>query len=260
MGRALGRAGDALLLATALALLYAWQEAVQVAYMRRNYLVLANAIDLALIVQMALLAPMLLFADGTPAEADDDGGGVAALGALSALVILLKGARVARERAAFLVTMLQEIVVDMGAFLVFMGAVIAAAFSFAVLTRATDASFASSLFDAYGLLIFSTSPVTHELYLEPDYTVFVYGPLTLTVNIIMLNALIAIMGDTYDRVSGEHRARPAARRAARRVRCGDGRAPHRRPALPAGCTRSAARRTTRSPAARRTRRRGGPGA
>jgi len=108
------------------------------------------------------------------------------------------------EGMSFLVNMLYEITIDMRAFLLIQfGAVVSNAFAYRLLRGDTDAygTSGASLFSSYALLMHADGVGEHDVYMDGMLSALLLILMTLLVDIVMLNALIAIMGDTYDRVS-----------------------------------------------------------
>ena len=186
-----------------LALLILWEEVLQcravgiAAYLRSA----SSYADLSLVAIAAALSWLLLQGDTALA---------AELGACGTVVLLLKGFQVARgsKRMAFLVTMLGEILLDMAPFLVLQLAVVLAYSYASLLLHLNDsapdeyASLYSAAFTSYNLLVHAAGTDSRVLYHDSSLTIVLFYYLsTLFVPVVMLNALIAIMGDTYDRVS-----------------------------------------------------------
>ena len=124
---------------------------------------------------------------------------------------------------AFLMTMLGEIVVDMAPFLMVQVAVLTA-LAFALLLLHSEGGGAgasadgydspgSALFTSYNLLVHGAG-TDDALYRDGSATiVLLFYTMTIFVTVVMLNALIAIMGDTYDRVSETRKERGQQQRA-----------------------------------------------
>jgi len=161
-----------------------------------------------MIVTTAALTPLLL---ARHLEA-------ATLAAVGTYLLLFKGAKVARghEQMAFLVSMLKQILYDMSSFLVIIVLmVLATAFAFSLLTPQEEyRGFARSLFTSYTFLMFGGGVDSVELYFDAHPALrCLYLATTISVQIVMLNALIAIMGDTYSRVSETRVAQGLQQRA-----------------------------------------------
>ena len=140
------------------------------------------------------------------------------LAAVGTYLLLFKGAKVARghEQMAFLVSMLKQILYDMSSFLVIIVLmVLATAFAFSLLTPQEEyRGFARSLFTSYTFLMFGGGVDSVELYFDAHPALrCLYLATTISVQIVMLNALIAIMGDTYSRVSEKRVAQGLQQRA-----------------------------------------------
>merc|ERR1719272_38755 len=105
---------------------------------------------------------------------------------------------------AFLTMMLGQVIDGMYAFMCLLAAAVLC-MAFALMLLRPDAeefsSFGSSIFTTYALLMFADGVGAHDLYQVGYVLPYLLMTSILLVAIIMLNALIAIMGDTYDRVS-----------------------------------------------------------
>ena len=195
-----------------LTLFYVWEEALQLrstgfcAYLSTP----AKYVNLLLIGVVATLSLQLARIQGAVVNAVDNDLNVQ-LGALGTFVVLLKGGQLMRgnTRMAFLMTMLTEILIDMIPFLLLQAAVVLTfSFSSVLLHISDDASadefgtLSLAVFASYNLLIHAAGTDNADVYFRTS-TVFLLlsSVSTLLVNVVMLNALIAIMGDTYERVS-----------------------------------------------------------
>ncbi|KAL1507729.1 hypothetical protein AB1Y20_007342 [Prymnesium parvum] len=157
---------------------------------------LTNLNDASLHGLVLLLAPVLMVSSKSASS----------IAAVATVLLFLKGQKVLRgnEGMSFLVNMLYEIILDMRAFLLIQfGAVVLNAFAFRLLRGDTDtyASYSASLFSSYALLMHGEGVGELDLYMDSMLTAALLFSMTLLVDIVMLNALIAIMSDTYDRVS-----------------------------------------------------------
>uniref|UniRef100_A0A7S2FTK0 Ion transport domain-containing protein n=1 Tax=Haptolina brevifila TaxID=156173 RepID=A0A7S2FTK0_9EUKA len=133
------------------------------------------------------------------------------LAAAATLLVFFKGQKVMRgsQDFSFLVNMLQEVVMDMRFFLLIQaGAIFASALAFWLLFKSRSADeyedVSTALFSSYALLMFGDGVGKQDLYNGEGTSALIPALLvliTLFVQIVMLNALIAIMGDTYARLS-----------------------------------------------------------
>ena len=125
------------------------------------------------------------------------------LGAVGMLLLLFPMMQVGRgdENFAFLVSMLGEIIIDMRPFCLVLGLALGTT-SFALrLLKHDDEGYIdpfTAAFTSYSMM--AMGDFEQESYNDSALlaTVFLYA--TFIVNIVFLNALIAIMGDTYDKV------------------------------------------------------------
>ena len=140
------------------------------------------------------------------------------LGAVGALLMVFKASAVSRghERLSFLVTMLVEVLHDMSAFLLVVSFIVVS-HAFAFYFRAprsghldaesriySDAGI--SLFNTYSMLLGEFDVDAYAQHgLGFSASLFLYT--TFATNIVLLNVLIAIMGDTHDRVNESLRER-----------------------------------------------------
>ncbi|KAL1495122.1 hypothetical protein AB1Y20_016989 [Prymnesium parvum] len=179
-------------------LVYLLEEVAEVRSLGgRKYLSsLTNLNDASLHGLVLLLAPLLMLSSRSASS----------VAAVATALLFLKGQKVLRgnEGMSFLVNMLYEIILDMRAFLIIQfGAIVLNAFAFRLLRGDTDtyASFSASLFSSYALLMHGEGVGELDLYMDSMITTALLFSMTLLVDIVMMNALIAIMSDTYDRVS-----------------------------------------------------------
>jgi len=137
-------------------------------------------------------------------------------GALGTVLLIPKLAAVSRghERMSALVTMLGEIVYDMVPFLTLMVFVILVnSFSFELLSPLDSeayGTFTKSWMSAFALTL---GEFERETYEESLLVAFVFHYFTIFVNIVLLNVLIAIISDTYERVEEKGKARGLLMRA-----------------------------------------------
>lgn len=162
-----------------------------------------NWADGALIMIVLLLLPLLLL-DSALSQP---------LAAIGMSLVFIKGAKAMRgnEKMSFLVAMLEEIIKDMSGFLLIqVASLVSFAFTFALILKSEDPSNESegpysdivlALITSYSLLMHGDGFGETGLYASSSMAIFFFVIFTLLLNIVMLNALIAIMGDTYDRVS-----------------------------------------------------------
>jgi len=191
--------GALLFIATSLInLIYLLEEVAEMRSLgRQKYLSsLTNLNDAALHGLVLLLAPLLMV----------NSKNASSIAAVATVLLFLKGQKVLRgnEGMSFLVNMLYEIILDMRAFLIIQfGAIALNAFAFRLLRGDTDtyASISASLFSSYALLMHGEGVGELDLYMDSMITTALLFSMTLLVDIVMMNALIAIMSDTYDRVS-----------------------------------------------------------
>lgn len=137
-------------------------------------------------------------------------------GALGTVLLLPKVGAVVRghEKMSALCTMLFEIISDMVPFLSLMAFVILVnTFSFELLSSPDSeeyGTFARSWMSAYALTLGEFSVDTYE---ESLLIACFYHYYTVFVNIVLLNVLIAIISDTYERVEEKSKARGLLMRA-----------------------------------------------
>jgi len=209
-----------------LTLIYVWEEALQLYSVGiRSYLVSpATHVDLALISIVALESWWLLAVAHGMLDQSEALSMCVQVGALGTFVVLLKGGQLMRgdTRMAFLMTMLYEIVRDMVPFLLLQAAVVLT-FSFAAVLLHVDSSasadefgtLSSAVFTSYNLLVHAAGTDNADLYFSTSTAFSIhYVFFTVLVPVVMLNALIAIMGDTYERVSEKRIERGLQQRAA----------------------------------------------
>ena len=164
-----------------------------------------NTCDLASFANILLLLPLVLLRSPV----------APVTGSFGTLLMLPKMAAVARghERMSALVRILGEILVDMLPFLSLMGFVILAnAFAFELLSP-DDGEYsgpANAWFVAYSLTLGSFNG---ETYTDSLLMTFFFHYFTLFVNIVLLNVLIAIISDTYTRVTEKTASRSLLQRA-----------------------------------------------
>ena len=144
--------------------------------------------DAALILVVLVSPPALLL--------DADYGRL--LAAAGTTMLFFKGAKAMRgnEQLSFLVLMLSAIIQDMGAFLLIQGAAIVSfAFTFALLLKEKEPydDGALALFSSYSLLMHGDGFGETDLYASSSLAIAAFMLYTLLLNIVMLNALIAIM-------------------------------------------------------------------
>lgn len=208
-----------------LTLVYIWEEALQ---LRSdgigNFLASpASYLDLTLIITVALMSWRLLAVAQDEEVEPEALHSCVQVGALGTFVVLLKGGQLMRghTRMAFLMTMLYEILFDMVPFLLLQAAVVLT-FSFSsVLLHVNDVASADefgtlglAVFVSYNLLIHAAGTDNADLYFRTSTIFLLLSSLfTLLVNVVMLNALIAIMSDTYERVSEQRIERGLQQRA-----------------------------------------------
>ena len=168
-----------------------------------------NWADCALVLVVLLLPPVMLL----------DSAVARPLAALGTMLVVLKGQKAMRgdEKMSFLVTMLVAIITDMQALLLLLVLFICSfAFMLALLLQAQEPydEPVLALFTSYGLLMHGEGFGEAGLYASSPLTTTIFLYHTVMLNIVMLNALIAIMGDTYDRVSETRTERGLLQRAA----------------------------------------------
>ena len=205
-------------LAWLLNLKYAWEEAIEMhrfattlavwAAFRSYALSPTNWSDCGLVLVVLMLPPLMMV----------DSAFARSLAAIGMLLAVIKGKKVMRgsEELSFLVTMLVAILTDMKAFMVLLTAGICAfAYTFALLLQDKDPYDEPilALFTSYALLMHADGVGEADLYASSSLTTLMSTIYTLLLNIVMLNALIAIMGDTYDRVSETRAERGLLQRA-----------------------------------------------
>jgi len=185
-----------------------WRELGGAGGVAKYLLSMTNLIDLAVASLVLVDGPLLAVGS---AEA-------APVTAVAALLIFLKGQKVMRgnEDFSFLIDMLLNIVLDMRSFLAILGAAIVVnAFAYRLLRSDTDAygNTGAAVLSSYALLMHADGVGDHDIYMSGVLAPSLLYGMTLLVDIVMLNALIAIMGDTYDRVSDTRLARGLQLRA-----------------------------------------------
>ena len=161
-----------------------------------------NVFDLLSICNILSLAPLLWYNHPL----------APLLGSLGTMLMIPKMASISRgaERYSKLVTMLSEILVDMVPFMTLMAFIIFAnAFAFLLVSERDQEEFSTltfSWFSAYTLMLGAFEKEVFGVAREglPQWVMLAFFYyFTMFVNVVLLNVLISIIGDTYERVQGQ---------------------------------------------------------